>query len=233
MAVYVSADLHGMKLFDFQRLLERAGFSDGDTLYILGDVIDRRNDGGIELLCWIMKQRNITMLLGNHEDMLCGCEFALGEVSDDSISGINVKSMSMLKNYLNNGGDVTVEALNAAGDKKTKLVMDYLWSLPLYKEIEIKDKKYVLVHAGLGGFAPSKKLSEYSKFDLIWTRPSYCDRYYEDKTVIFGHTPTVYYGSEFAGKILHRPTWIDIDTGAAYGKDAAVLRLDDMNEFYF
>lgn len=39
------SDLHGYPL-------EKAGFSDDDFLYILGDVIDRNGDGGVEMLCW-------------------------------------------------------------------------------------------------------------------------------------------------------------------------------------
>lgn len=233
MATYVTADLHGMKLFDFQRMLEAAEFSEGDRLYVLGDVIDRRNDGGVELLLWIMKQKNISMLLGNHEDMLRECEFALGEVSESTVRGINAKSMSILSTYRGNGGDYTIEALNALGHAKTERIMDFLWSLPLYQQIEVNDKKYVLVHAGLGGFDAEKPLSEYTKSDLVWTRPSYWTKYYGDKTVIFGHTPTVYYGSESAGRILKRDTWIDIDTGAVFGNKAAIMRLEDMAEFYY
>ena len=50
MAIYVTSDLHGLALADFKRLLAQAQFSQDDWLYILGDGIDRQNDGGIELL---------------------------------------------------------------------------------------------------------------------------------------------------------------------------------------
>lgn len=64
---YCMSDLHGEKdLFD--KMLEKIHFSFQDHLYILGDVIDR-GPHGVELLEQIMASDNITMLLGNHEQM--------------------------------------------------------------------------------------------------------------------------------------------------------------------
>lgn len=77
-----------------------------------------------------------------------------------------------------------------------------------------------------------KKLSEYTTDDFIWTRPKLNEKYYDDVITIFGHTPTHFYKSEQRGKALITPTWIDIDTGAAYGGAPMLLRLDDMMEFY-
>ena len=34
------------------------------------------------------------------------------------------------------------------------------------------------------------------------------------------------------GKILRTETWIDIDVGVPYGNSPALLRLDDLKEFY-
>ncbi len=53
---YVTAALHGDPLPQFLRLLDKARFSDADDLIILGDVIDRNGDGGVEMLCWILQQ---------------------------------------------------------------------------------------------------------------------------------------------------------------------------------
>lgn len=65
--IYCMADLHGERDF-FLRMLEQIRFSDTDHLYILGDVIDQ-GTGGIDLLEQIMEAPNMTMLLGNHEQM--------------------------------------------------------------------------------------------------------------------------------------------------------------------
>lgn len=68
--IFVTSDVHGYPLPDFLRLLEKAKFSDADDLIVLGDVIDRNGDGGIEMLRWMLQQVNVRMILGNHEAML-------------------------------------------------------------------------------------------------------------------------------------------------------------------
>ena len=40
--IYVTADLHGMHPKEFQKLLDKADFSEEDFLFILGDVTDLR-----------------------------------------------------------------------------------------------------------------------------------------------------------------------------------------------
>lgn len=65
--IYCMADLHGERNL-FVRMLEHIQFSDTDQLYILGDVIDR-GTGGVDILEQIMAAPNMTMLLGNHEQM--------------------------------------------------------------------------------------------------------------------------------------------------------------------
>ena len=47
--IYAASDLHGCSVESFQALLDSAGFSEEDFLYILGDVIDR-GEYGAELL---------------------------------------------------------------------------------------------------------------------------------------------------------------------------------------
>lgn len=68
--------------------------------------------------------------------------------------------------------------------------------------------------------------------DLLWARPSLQDEYFDDILTIFGHTPTMYYGEMYTGKILKTRTWINIDVGAGSGQPPVLLRLDDLREFY-
>ena len=49
MAYYVISDLHGYPISRLKQLLGKAGFGSRDFLYMLGDVIDRNNDGGIAI----------------------------------------------------------------------------------------------------------------------------------------------------------------------------------------
>ena len=51
--IYVTSDLHGH--FDcLKTLLEYVRFTDDDWLYIIGDVIDRNQNGGVDILKWLL-----------------------------------------------------------------------------------------------------------------------------------------------------------------------------------
>ena len=65
--IYCVSDIHG-ELDKFERLLDLIQFSDADHLYVIGDVIDR-GAMGVDILDRIMAAPNMTMLLGNHEQM--------------------------------------------------------------------------------------------------------------------------------------------------------------------
>ena len=63
--VYAMSDLHGC--YDlYIKMLEKINFSDEDTLYILGDIVDRGPDG-IKIYQDMMKRKNVIPLLGNHD----------------------------------------------------------------------------------------------------------------------------------------------------------------------
>lgn len=94
--IFVTSDLHGYPLKKFRQLLADAGFTEEDELYVLGDVIDRHGDGGVETLLWMMDQPNITLLMGNHEAMLLSVDFLFDAVTDDSLSQISYEQMNAL-----------------------------------------------------------------------------------------------------------------------------------------
>ena len=66
--VYCISDIHG-EIDKFHAMLELIRFSETDTLYVLGDVIDRY-PGGVDILLEIMQSKNIIMIKGNHEQMM-------------------------------------------------------------------------------------------------------------------------------------------------------------------
>lgn len=235
MAVYVISDLHGYPLKKLINLLEKAGFSEDDFLYILGDVVDRGGNGGVEMLCWMLRQPNVQLILGNHEAMLLSCEFVFDEITDETVKSLNVEKIEMLNTYMQNGGDVTLKALKSLYRTSPEAVwdiFDYLHEAPLYEGVSAGEKDFLLVHSGIGNFSRDKKLSHYSADDFLWAWPELSDEYFDDIITVFGHTPTMTYGEEYTGKIIKTKTWIDIDVGAAYGQKPVLLRLDDMKEFY-
>ena len=120
---YTISDLHGYPLEKFKKLLAKAGFGEDDYLYILGDVIDRNGDGGIEMLQWLMYQYNIQMLLGNHEAALLSCAFLFEEVTEESIAAMDTEKMQLFAEWTANGGDITVRELGKLNKEGTTIMM--------------------------------------------------------------------------------------------------------------
>lgn len=232
---YVISDLHGYPIEKLKMLLEKAEFGEEDFLYILGDVVGRNGNGGVGILLWLLEQLNVQLLLGNHEVMLLACDFVFDEITEDSIETMEKDEtgkylLSLLK-YFDNGGQVTLEALRKLPREKQQDILDYLRDCPLYKEVTADGKDYILVHSCIENFSEDRKLSDYSVAELTEGSTELWYDYFDDIHMVFGHTPTHYYGEKYDGKIIKTPTWTDIDVGVELGNEPILLRLDDYKEF--
>ena len=69
--IYAMSDLHGC-YNKFLGMLGKIHFCEEDTLYILGDVVDRGPDG-IKLLLELAERKNIICLRGNHDHTAFRC----------------------------------------------------------------------------------------------------------------------------------------------------------------
>ena len=79
-----------------------------------------------------------------------------------------------------------------------------------------------------------KDIEDYSLHDLVWKRADYNKRYFDDKIVVSGHTPTQYIeDNPKPGYVYKRNNHIAIDCGA-HIKDGrlACVCLDTLEEFY-
>lgn len=229
--VYVCSDLHGYSLDKFKAFLNKIGFCEDDFLYIIGDVIDRGKDG-IKILKWLMSMYNAQLILGNHEQMMLASSFVFEEITDASIDNLTAAQLTAYSMWVANSGQPTIDALAAIRQREIKYILEYLQEAPLYETVTANGRDFILTHSGLGNFSPDKKLSDYTSDELLWNRPNIDQKYFDDITVVFGHTPTVHYGEEHKGKILFTDSWIDVDVGAGLGLPPAILRLDDMKIFY-
>ncbi len=229
--VYVTSDLHGYPLEKFLAFLKKSGFTENDFLVIIGDVIDRGSDGA-KILEWIIEQDNVELIIGNHELMMLKCEFAFMEINEGTVQSITSEKMRSLKNWAKNGAEPTLTGLSKLPREKLLRIVDYLKGCNYYEDVKIGDRRFVLVHGGLPDYIKGKSIEDYDPFDLVWHRPSLDEVYDEDFTVILGHTPTWYYGDRYKGRMIKTKSWINIDTGVAFGLDPMILRLDDMQAFY-
>jgi len=226
--IFVTSDWHGCGLKDIKALFKKAKFGDSDFCFVLGNVIDR-GENGVELLEWLMEQYNVELLLGSHESMLLACEELFTADGAPEMSPIQ---MAILKKWNELGGMPTIEALKKKKAEENEYIFEYLNDAPLFETVSAGGKDFILTHSGLGGFKKNKKLSEYTKEELLWNSPEIKDRYFDEAVTVFGHKPTFEFGSEYEGKIIKTQTWIDINIGASEGYEPVLLRLDDMKEFY-
>jgi serine/threonine protein phosphatase 1 len=168
---FVIPDIHGCAL-TFRALVENAiRLQPEDSLYLLGDYIDR-GPRSRELLDTILDLRkhgfHVEALRGNHEEMLLN--------ADDSLMNFRL--------WIINGGHATLDSFKVerAGEIPSRY-LDFLKNLRYFIELE----DFVLVHACLD-FQNENPFSD--RETMLWAR--YCDADISrigNRRLITGHTP--------------------------------------------
>lgn len=214
MSTYCISDIHG-EIDRYHAMLDLVRFSQSDTLYVIGDVIDRA-PGGVDILLDIMKHPNVTMLMGNHE-LMC-----LNTLGPNQVFGAR-------NLWRDNGGGCTYRELLYHVDAATRnRVLCFLASLPWSLDIEVCDRAFHLVH----GYPCTKRI------DCLWARPILdAPAPVPGATTIIGHTPTPFLTNNWYSpfRIWYGNGVIDIDCGCGNEtpmRRLACLRLEDMAEFY-
>lgn len=233
MATYVISDIHGQ--YDkFMELLDKINLKETDTLYILGDVLDR-GPHPIKTLRKLMEMDNVICIVGNHELMSIEClKFLMKEVTDLSLEELDDEMLDNLVTWQYNGSKTTIDEFSQLDLETKQDVLDYIKEFLVYEQISVKDQDYLLVHAGLGNYSPEKDIEDYSLHDLIWARADYDTKYFEDIIVVTGHTPTQYIeDNSKPGYIYRNNNHIAIDCGASIpGGRLAAICLDTGEEYY-
>lgn len=235
--VYVMSDLHGCH-DAFLEMLQKIGFNNGDDLYVLGDFIDR-GEQPIDLLHDCMGRVNVYPLLGNHEVLMLHCVESLpAEASFETVADYySDEDFEYYSIWMQNGGATTLTQYLALPEEQRQELIGYLHEFRLYEDFTLADGRRILMtHSGIEGFDPALSIADYPAEALLNARPQQTDRFYTDRLLIFGHTPTFTY-PELHGKseILFTDTYINIDCGAVFrevGGRLGCLRLDDMEVFY-
>jgi len=224
--VYAVSDIHGC--YDkFRRLLEKLSLTDNDTLYVLGDIVDR-GDGGIEIIKDLMTRKNVITLRGNHD--VEACQLLKSFVMSDA--GFNNEELvEAFKGWLSDGGMATFEKFDKLSEEEQKAALDFLDSLPLYKKIKVGGKKYFLAHT-----VPECSVFNYPKcwkpVHFVLAEPQYEQVYNEKLIIVTGHTPTSFIDLNSKGRIWKGNNHIAIDCGAVFGNPLGCICLDTMEEFY-
>lgn len=228
--IYVMSDIHG-NLQRFDSIMRQINLQPEDTLYILGDVVDRY-DHGIKILRKLMAMPNVKMLLGNHEYMMIN---AIGEWLKDPST--EPPSWFQTRLWYKNGGYVTHNYLKRIKKEYRAEILRYLLELPINIDVEVAGIKYKLVHASPienydMSYCYRHNYANQNEF-AIWERWDETQPVPEGYVMIFGHTPTVYFQNRRPFSIWKSDSAIGIDCGSGFSDGRlCALRLDDMQEFY-
>ncbi len=204
---YAISDIHGC--FDaFMAILEKIRFSDEDTLYIVGDAVDR-GPGSLEVLDYIFSKPNITYLMGNHEEMMH--------------TWLETKHLND-RSWFANGGDVVWEQIKDKGDEYLNALHLKIKSLPKNAHVKINGRNFVLGHACVADVKDSGL--------TLW------GRHYENWGLKFGpkeygvvgHTETSKMSSP--NKILKLENVFYVDCGAVFGYSLGILNLNTLKKTY-
>lgn len=224
---YICSDIHGNSdaYYDLKAIL-----NSDDKLYIIGDVLDRGDDG-IDILLDIMSDERITLIIGNHESILnMGAFFELHSAgSDDEIEEI-ISSNLAIEHI---GQEKTLRNFSELSKNEQGKIIEFLNCLPLYEELTIKDKDYILVHGGLPGFS-DMPIEYYDEAELLFGPHNFEEKHYADTTVIVGHLPTRFIHGAEPDTIFRNGDSIAIDCGCGMqGGRLGVLCLETDEEIYF
>ena len=233
--IYVTGDIHG-NMKRFRSLMKKIRLQPGDTLYVLGDVMDRY-PGGYRILRELLSMPNVRLLLGNHEYMLLD---AIGTEYSEEETFLLYERMSR---WYRNGGRVTHVSFNHVPVARRQEIFSILRELPLYADVTAGGRTFRLIHGGdPEEYNPryDRNYRDRTEF-AVWYRIRGDEDWREDRTYVFGHTPTYHYQNADPLSVWHSPDgrFIGIDCGCGFPQDGragngrlACLRLDDLAEFY-
>ena len=256
--VFASADWHGndlgFKVLDFLK--------PDDTLYFLGDAIDRGLHG-FELLEKLLADPRVKMINGNHERMMCDALKKFLVYHEGKY--MNMSDFLWATHWFNNGGYETW--INGLCDKTRDEICDIINKL---------DKQYCcMIYASPAGHEVILEHAGHTPTDMphrshdpYWDREHFYDKWdehnFKNTYLIHGHTPVQYlrfeYGYDGQPKAtkedlrckglwregLYKYAWykpevirycdghkFDIDLCTIVSDRIALLDLDTFEEIYF
>lgn len=232
MATYAATDLHGMYNL-WEQIKEY--MKPEDTLYYLGDAIDR-GPRGWDVFTELLDDPRVIFIKGNHEDMMYNSYALLGELGTE-----------YFKAWDKNGGKETRKNLQ---EKNLSYLekMEYIYKIkdmPTFRVYKNeREEIFLLTHAG---FTPTKEYWNLNLFEQeysnLWNRKHITERWPQDavnenKFVIHGHTPIPYMFQLIPG--IQDPVFycgghkVNLDTGAFSSNIAILYNLDKNDiEIYF
>ncbi|MCW5922496.1 MAG: serine/threonine protein phosphatase [Saprospiraceae bacterium] len=199
MKKFAISDIHGCRK-SFLALLDKIALSKADTLYLLGDYVDRGPDskGVLDAIFDLLKDGyTVRCLRGNHEAILLR----------------SLYDLTGLDNWLQTDGKKTLDSFAVeATHQIPESYLEFLREMDYFIETD----GYILVHAGLNFklFDPLK-----DQRDLLVIRHWYGDIRYDwlgERIILHGHTPLARMDIEQQLNELAENQYLDLDGGCVY-----------------
>lgn len=198
MRTIVIADIHGCCRTFRHLIFEVVRLKKTDSLYLLGDLIDRGSDskGVIDTILELQKTGyNVRPIRGNHEQML--------------LTSIYAPYDGSLSEWLDNGGFSTLKSYGVSHPEELGRHVDILYSLPLYLITET----HIFVHAGLD-FALDDPLSHQGECAMFSKRGGDVNiAKLDGRVLVSGHTPLTISSIRSSLNTSH----IRLDNGCVFG----------------
>lgn len=196
------SDIHGCMTY-LDGLLKKIGFSDEDTLIIVGDMIEKGPES-LKTVQYVMRLReankNVYATMGNVEYDRIGKFFNDSEKGDIDFlhtlrwtkdvweRGIFLDMLDGLGICLEDVNEENITDVKAKIRNEYKKELDFLWKLPTILNIG----NYIFVHAGI----PTDSLEELENteaFDYLKINAFLESQVSFKKTVVVGHWPVCLY----------------------------------------
>ena len=192
------ADIHGC-CRTFRRLLfDVVRLTKSDTLYLLGDMIDRGPDSKGVIVTILELQADgydVRPIRGNHEQML--------------LLSIYTPTNENMAKWLDSGGYMTLKSYGVSHPEELENHVYFVRDLPIFS---VSDT-HIFVHAGLN-FSLDDPFSHEGEEEMFWKRGGDVDKAkLGGKVLVSGHTPLPL-------KIINRTlatSHIRLDNGCVFG----------------
>ena len=217
------SDIHGY-YGQFCRLLDKIGFGEGDTLYVLGDILDKGPEP-IRLAKMLLSMPEVRCIMGNHEYDFAR-EYRFRIQNEDSRDAAVAKMRTRFPD----------------GERLTAELAEAIAGLPFY----VEESDFIGVHAGLpvreGSVLPPERAEpSFLVNDRNFKEPNVLP--VRGKCVIYGHTPVRYLTGKDDILFYPRPgienprktddcIKVHIDAGTYLGGVLGCVCLDDCRTCY-
>lgn len=226
---FVASNLYG-RLDKYEKLVKKINLKESDVLYILGNIVDFGEES-VALVNELSAQYNVYTVLGEHDYkaylLLSEFERMLKEGSAPSDNF----SKEMIA-WAQNGGQVTLEAFKNADADEKEGFLEYLSDLPVFEEVSVGGKEFVLTCRGIADFDASKDLYDY---ELDCFMDGYLDiekTYFDDRIMVVGYLDYEHTPAGRAGKINAKNNNIALACDMSENDCVLCVCLETNDEYY-